>query len=564
MGINYCYRCLEPMEDGRWICPHCGHDNRQRNNDEGLLPEGTILNGKYLVGRALGRGGFGVTYLGLELTLKIKVAVKEYFPAGICSRPTNTRTVKISNIPANSEGFERGKKAFQKEAETLAMFSSPSIAHVRDYFLENNTAYIVMDYVEGIELGAEIRRCGGRMPWRRVVDLMLPLISEMGRLHRKNLVHRDIKPANIRIVRDEDTGAEHLVLLDFGAARSYTSSNVTKTYTQILTPGFAPFEQYQARTHLGPYTDIYALCATMYAAITGEKPPAAPDRITGEDQPKPFSSYGLDVPDQVEKAIFHGMAVDYHDRPQTMETLWREFQDRPVEPADAIRNANTSGNDQTLRAADMDLQTKLAAGSQAGPAPSAKPGKKSKTVLAAALGVLLAAAAFFLFFRSNIIKFPANILLPTDTDVPTDTPTPFPTSTPEPTAVDINCNSYLTYLDDVTVPDGTIFVPGDEIVKTWSVRNDGDCTWNEKYTLRYIDGSAMEAKQNQALPKLAPGEEGEVTVVFTAPQTVGSYYSGWQAYDPQGKPFGDDIYMEIYVDPYHTVDETQEESGFEQ
>ena len=144
-----------------------------------------------------------------------------------------------------------------------------------------------------------------------------------------------------------------------------------------------------------------------------------------------------------------------------------------------------------------------------------------------------------------------------------NTPTVNPI-TPMPTAADINCNSYLTYLDDVTVPDGSIFVPGDEIVKTWAVRNDGDCTWSDKFSLRYIDGSAMEADSRQSLPALEPGEEGEVTVVFTAPQNAGSYYSGWQAYDAQGNAFGDNIYIEIYVDPYHTINETQEESGYEQ
>ena len=144
-----------------------------------------------------------------------------------------------------------------------------------------------------------------------------------------------------------------------------------------------------------------------------------------------------------------------------------------------------------------------------------------------------------------------------------NTPTVNPI-TPMPTSIDYNCKSYLTYLDDVTVPDGSVFVPGDEIVKTWSVRNDGDCTWSEKFSLRYIDGNTMEANIRQQLPELAPGEEGEVTVIFIAPKQAGSYYSGWQAYDAQGDPFGDDIYIEIYVDPYHTVDETQEESGYGQ
>ncbi|MBR6090153.1 MAG: protein kinase, partial [Anaerolineaceae bacterium] len=325
MEINYCFRCMEPMPEGEAVCPHCGHDNSLNHNDESLLHEGAILNGKYLVGHVLGRGGFGVTYLGIDLTLKVKVAIKEYFPNSITSRQLNSKLVKVQNQAVNSERFEKGREAFQREAETLAMFNSPSIAHVREYFRENNTAYIVMDFVAGIGLTQEIKRCGGRIPWQRVVGLMLPLISEMDQLHDKSLTHRDIKPDNIKIVRNEKTGEEHLVLLDFGAARSYASAELTKTYTQILTPGYAPFEQYQARTHLGPFTDIYAVCATMYAAITGEKPTAAPDRIMSEDELLPFSSYGLtDVPEYVEKAIFHGMELNYKDRPQTMAELCRE------------------------------------------------------------------------------------------------------------------------------------------------------------------------------------------------------------------------------------------------
>ena len=151
-------------------------------------------------------------------------------------------------------------------------------------------------------------------------------------------------------------------------------------------------------------------------------------------------------------------------------------------------------------------------------------------------------------------------LVATVVNTPTVNPiTPMPTS-----AMNYDCTPNLSYLDDVTVPDGTTFVPGDQIVKKWAVRNDGDCTWNDKFSLRYIDGSAMGADSRQSLPELGPGESGEVTVIFYAPQNAGSYYSGWQAYDAQGNAFGDDIYIEIYVDPYHTINETQEESGYEQ
>ncbi len=137
------------------------------------------------------------------------------------------------------------------------------------------------------------------------------------------------------------------------------------------------------------------------------------------------------------------------------------------------------------------------------------------------------------------------------------TPTVNP-STPMPTSdMNYNCDSYLSYMDDVTVPDGSIFVPGDLIVKTWSVWNTGGCGWNEKYSLRFLEGNLMGADARQPLPNLEAGEQGEVTIEFTAPEYQGSYYSGWMAYDAKGDPFGDEIFIEIYVDPYHTVDETQ-------
>ena len=148
-----------------------------------------------------------------------------------------------------------------------------------------------------------------------------------------------------------------------------------------------------------------------------------------------------------------------------------------------------------------------------------------------------------------------------------NTPTVNPI-TPMPTSVNnYTCSPNLSYVDDVTVPDGTTFVPGDRIVKTWAVRNDGDCTWNDKFSLRHIDGSVMGAESSrQSLPSLEPGETGEITVIFYAPEVsyVTSVWSGWQAYDPQGEPFGDDIYIEINVDPYYTIDETQDNANGQQ
>lgn len=184
--------------------------------------------------------------------------------------------------------------------------------------------------------------------------------------------------------------------------------------------------------------------------------------------------------------------------------------------------------------------------------------KKTAVLLLCSLIILLCGCRRSRYKGVEFESYIPPTLVATVANTPTVNPiTPMPTS-----AVYNDCVSYLSYVDDVTVPDGTTFVPGDAIVKTWMVRNDGECTWNDKFSLRFIDGSVMGANIRQELPPLEPGEEGEVTVYFTAPETMGSYYTGWQAYDAQGQAFGDDIYMEIYVNPYYTIDETQGDSGY--
>ena len=324
MELNFCYGCMEPLEQGVTLCSHCGYDNSQVQNPDDLLPEGSILNGKYLIGKVLGRGGFGVTYLGLELNLLIKVAIKEYFPVGVGIRSPYSLKVKTASSLSNPEDFQIGLMEFLKEARTLASFNSSYFVHVREFFNENGTAYIVMDFVEGIGLDKEIGSCG-KMPWERVLSLMKPLMLELDKMHKLGLIHRDIKPGNIRISKDKNTGEDRLILLDFGSARHFVSQNVTKTYTAMITSGFSPLEQYSERSRQGPYTDIYAVSATIYAAVTGVVPPAATDRVSGEIEIEPFSSFDVNVPEKIEKAVFHGLAVKGADRPRSMKELYDEL-----------------------------------------------------------------------------------------------------------------------------------------------------------------------------------------------------------------------------------------------
>ncbi len=328
--MNICFGCMKPLEDGQFICQSCGHNNSHRNNPEDTLPEGSILNGKYLVGKVLGRGGFGVTYLGFELNLQIRVAIKEFFPMGMSSRSSKNYSV-ISSAAVEDEAFSKGCSAFLDEARTLAVINSPYVVHVRDYFKEHSTAYLIMDYVDGVTLAREMKESGGRIPPGRLFSLINPMVLEIEKLHKKNIIHRDIAPDNLIIVQDELTGDEHLVLLDFGAARSFVSSQISQKYTATVKAGFAPLEQYSQKSKQGPYTDVYALCATIYYTLTGVIPPSALERSADGAEIEPLESFGIDLPDYVVLAIMHGLVQSSESRTQTMQQLYEELTTPPDE-----------------------------------------------------------------------------------------------------------------------------------------------------------------------------------------------------------------------------------------
>ena len=321
--LNICYGCMKELDAGRQICPSCGYDCSAPQNGADMLPEGTVLFRKYLIGRVLGRGGFGVTYLGYDLDLQLKVAIKEYFPIGVCLRSSQSYNVITNSAIEDHAVFSKGCEAFLDEARTLAKFNSPYIVHVRDFFREHGTAYIVMDFAEGVTLRAEMKKNGGQLPYERVISLMEPLIRELGALHAENIIHRDIKPDNIMHVKDRN--GEHLVLLDFGTARTYVS-NESKTMTGVVTSGYSPLEQYSQKSRQGPYTDVYALCATMYNAITGVLPPASIERNIDDAPLMSFEACGVIVPKRIEDAIRHGMALKYDERIQSMKALLDELE----------------------------------------------------------------------------------------------------------------------------------------------------------------------------------------------------------------------------------------------
>ena len=275
------------------------------------LRKGTRLIGRYTVEGVLGQGGFGITYLGIDELHKKKVAIKEFFPQGIVTRNIEYEDTVTVTLVGEKENYDKGKERFLKEAQTMAMFSKDKgIVKVLDFFEINNTAYIVMEYLEGVTLKQYLRE-NKRIDAEDLVELLVPLIEALDEIHSQGLIHRDISPDNIMVLPDG-----RIKLMDFGAARDYTEFG-EKSLSIVLKPGYAPPEQYQTHGVQGPWTDIYALCATMYKCITGENPPDAIDRLV-DDHLKKISAFGISVSPQIEKAIIKGMSVAAKDRYQNV------------------------------------------------------------------------------------------------------------------------------------------------------------------------------------------------------------------------------------------------------
>ena len=297
------------------------------------LRKETRLIGRYTIKSVLGQGGFGITYLGMDELYQRKVAIKEFFPQGIVTRNTEYEdTVTVTFVEEKAD-YEKGKERFLKEARTMAKFSKDEgIVKVLDFFEINNTAYIVMEYLEGITLKQYIRE-NQRITSEELVRLLVPLIESLDEIHSQGMIHRDISPDNIMVLPDG-----RIKLMDFGAARDYTKFG-EKTLSIVLKPGYAPPEQYQTHGIQGPWTDIYALCATMYKCITGETPPDAIDRVI-DDHLKKISEFGITIPQQVESVIIKGMSVSAKDRYQDIkdfcEDLYGGYEEIPASENEEI------------------------------------------------------------------------------------------------------------------------------------------------------------------------------------------------------------------------------------
>jgi len=313
-------------EGERKTCPHCGFDQDAKAQEAYQLPPGTVLEGKYIVGRVLGAGGFGVTYIGYDASLERTVAIKEYMPGDFATRVVGECALTV--FPGDpAEQFAAGLKSFIEEARRLAALSDdPGIVSVYDSFAANSTGYIVMEYLKGRTV-KEALKADGAFSCEAALSIVYPVLDALESVHAADLVHRDIAPDNIFICADGSVR-----LIDFGASR-YATTLHSKSLSVILKPGYAPEEQYRSKGVQGPFTDVYATAATLYKMLTGQTPEDAMDRAI-EDGLKPPSKLGAELPKHVENAIMNALNVHAADRYQTAaafkEALASEGTEREV------------------------------------------------------------------------------------------------------------------------------------------------------------------------------------------------------------------------------------------
>lgn len=318
---------MELFGDEFGICPHCGYIVGSHAEEAIHIEPGTLLYDRYIIGKVLGYGGFGVTYLGWDGKLEQKVAIKEYLPSEFSTRMPGQSQVTVFNGEKN-EQFHDGLKKFVEEAKHLAKFQNEDgIVKIFDSFIENDTAYIIMEYLDGETLTEYLRR-EKTIPEEQAVEMLMPVMESLQVVHEAGLLHRDIAPDNIFITKSGE-----VKLIDFGASRYATTSH-SRSLTVIIKPGYSPEEQYRSRGDQGPHTDVYAIASTLYKMITGKTPPDAMERRAKyESQNKDI----LEEPHKINKkislnrenAILNAMNVRVEDRTPDIATFIKDLHANP-------------------------------------------------------------------------------------------------------------------------------------------------------------------------------------------------------------------------------------------
>lgn len=318
-GRERCVGCMKPLTaEGR--CAYCGLQQDKYRPIPRCLRPGMCLRDRYVLGRVLGEGSFGISYIAWDCLLDTVVAIKEYFPASLVSRHISEED-EDTNVyiyeKRESQKYQESLKKYLGEAKSLsAYYDLDGIVSVRDFFYANNTAYIVMGYVDGISVKEYVEK-NGPIEGEKFLRMLEPVIQSLAKVHQTGVLHRDISPDNMLLTSDEK-----LVLIDFGAARK-ENINMTRSMTVVFKRGFSPEEQYRTRGQQGAWTDVYALCATAYYALTGKAPDESIQRVLEDDMPSLTEMTDVDLPMQQKRAFMKGMTVDFHHRYQTMDELYQ-------------------------------------------------------------------------------------------------------------------------------------------------------------------------------------------------------------------------------------------------
>ena len=400
------------------VCPYCGYDESERRTPL-VLPYRTVLNGQFIVGKVLGKpGGFGITYLGWDINLATLVAVKEYLPRDYAGRDADHASV-MAHSREDASLFRFGLEQFLQEARTLARFDHPNVVRTRSFFEQHGTAYLVMDYLQGVNLAEYVLARGGRLTEEQASEIMKPIIDGLQEVHAKGFLHRDIKPQNIYV-----TSTGRPILLDFGAARQAMGER-SRSLSVVLTPGFSPYEQYHRRGEQGPWTDLYALAATYYYLLAGQAPPDAPERVA-KDELIPLSQFAPMISPGLNAAIMQALSLEAGARPQDVFMFRDIINGKRVSMSEAVPSVSAAAatppplpgiqNQAPRQAPVLPVPAPIASAPQAYPPqypaphpnypqpPPAPPVTKSSSgtwVVAAVILLAVAAAGWFFFGGSD-------------------------------------------------------------------------------------------------------------------------------------------------------------------
>lgn len=449
-----CMRCMACKADEQEACPVCGFIERDFVPEKHHLPPRTILKGQYLVGCALGEGGFGITYIGWDLFLHIPVAIKEYFPSGVVIRDQGQCTVSVF-AGKDEQSFLKGRESFFREAQKVARFdNNPGVVSVKNCFIENGTAYIIMEYISGINLGVYASKRGGKLGFEETLRLLETPIRTLNALHGASTYHRDISPENLMLSK---TGT--VKLIDFGSAME--SDSEKKTRVLMVRSGYSPVEMYSTNGKDGSYSDVYSMAATIYKLITGVTPPAATERLDADPLVRPTMLGVKDITTTQENALMRGLTVQQKDRYQTMAEFFYDLYGRGIDD-------------------------------DPNPKPKPKPKRRALTFIAALLGVVALVGVGVLLGRGgNFLPFPSA----TETPAPTVTETPVPTQAVPGAALNMpvlgaELRAFLRQ-NGYDAPDGQP-IPAEALAKVGAVRmlgsrlyfqllnEDGYLDWNDE------------------------------------------------------------------------------------